>query len=45
MYRENRNVCIFSVGKSEGKRPFGRPEGECEGNIKIDRKYDGSRLD
>jgi len=35
MYGENINVYIVSVGKPEGKRPFGRPYHECEDNIAI----------
>ena len=34
MYGENRNVYNVSVGKPEGKGPFGRPERECEDKIK-----------
>jgi hypothetical protein len=32
---ENRSVCRFVVGKSEGKRQLGRPEYRWEGTIKM----------
>jgi len=34
--RERRGVCRVLVGKSEGKRPLGRPRRSWEDNIKID---------
>jgi hypothetical protein len=33
---EKRNVCRFSVGKPEGKRPLGRPRRRWIDNIKKD---------
>jgi hypothetical protein len=33
---EGRNVCKVLVGKSEGKRAFGRPRRRWEGGIKMD---------
>ena len=33
---ERRGVYRISVGKSEGKRPLGRPRSRCEDNIKMD---------
>jgi hypothetical protein len=36
--RERRGVYIFLVGKTEGKRPIGRPRRRWEENIKIDLK-------
>ena len=33
---ERRGVNRVFVGKSEGKRPFGRPRGRWEDNIKMD---------
>jgi hypothetical protein len=33
---ENRNACRLLGGKSEGKRPLGRPKRRCLDNIKID---------
>jgi hypothetical protein len=41
---EKRNVYRLLVGKSEGKRPLGRPRRRCVDNIKIDLreiKWDG----
>jgi len=32
---ERRDVYRVWVGKSEGKKPFGRPRRRCEGNIKM----------
>jgi hypothetical protein len=34
--REKRNVCRLLVGKSEGKRPLGRPRRRWIDNIKMD---------
>jgi hypothetical protein len=31
-----RNACRILVGKSEGKRPLGRPRSRWEDNIKMD---------
>jgi hypothetical protein len=31
-----RSVCIFLVGKPEGKKPLGRPRHRWEDNIKMD---------
>ena len=37
-----RNLYISLVGKPEGERPFGRPTGKCEDNVKVDvTKWDG----
>jgi hypothetical protein len=33
---ERRNTCRILVGKSERKRPLGRPRSRWEGNIKMD---------
>jgi hypothetical protein len=33
---EKRNVCRILVGKSEGKRPLGRPTRRLVDNIKMD---------
>ena len=33
---EDRGVHMVLVGKSEGKRPLGRPKRRWEGNIKMD---------
>jgi len=33
---ERRGVCRVLVGKSEGKRPLGRPSRRQEDNIKVD---------
>jgi hypothetical protein len=33
---KRRNACNISVGKSEGKRPLGRPRFRREDNIKLD---------
>jgi hypothetical protein len=33
---ETRNTCKILVGKSEGKRPLGRPRRRCVDNIKMD---------
>jgi hypothetical protein len=33
---ERRGVCRFLVGKSEGKRPLGRPSSKLEDSIKAD---------
>ena len=33
---EGRGVYMVLVGKSEGKRPLGRPRHRCEDNIKMD---------
>jgi hypothetical protein len=38
---EKRNAYRILVGKPEGKRPLGRPEGRCVGNIKIDIGWGG----
>ena len=35
-YGEGRGVCRVLVGKSEGKRPLGRPRRRWEDNIKMD---------
>ena len=35
-YGERIGVYRVSVGKREGKRPFGRPKHRCEDNIKKD---------
>ena len=35
-YGEVRGVHRVLVGKSEGKRPLGRPRHRCEDNIKMD---------
>jgi hypothetical protein len=34
--REERGVYRVLVGRSEGKRPLGRPRRRCEDNIKMD---------
>jgi hypothetical protein len=34
-YAEKRNAYRILVGKSEGKRPLGRPRSRWEGHIKI----------
>jgi hypothetical protein len=34
--REKRNACRILVGKSEGKRPLGRPRRRWVDNIKMD---------
>jgi hypothetical protein len=42
---EKRNACIILVGKTEGKRPLGRPRRRWVDNIKIDLRevgWDGS---
>ena len=36
MYGERIGAYRFLVGKPEGKRPFGRPRGRQEDNIKVD---------
>jgi hypothetical protein len=33
---EKRGICMVLVGKSEGKRPLGRPRRRWENNIKMD---------
>jgi hypothetical protein len=33
---EKRNACRLLVGKSEGKRPLGRPRHRCVDNIRMD---------
>jgi hypothetical protein len=33
---EKRNACRYLVGKSEGKRPLGRPTRKLEDNIKME---------
>ena len=33
---ERRGVCMVLVGKTEGKRPLGRPRRRWEDNIKMD---------
>jgi hypothetical protein len=38
---EKRNVCRILVGKSEGKRPLGRPRHRWENNIKVDLRETG----
>jgi len=35
-YGETRGLHRVLVGKSEGKRPLGRPRRRCEDNIEID---------
>jgi hypothetical protein len=35
-HREKRNACRILVGKSEGKRPLGRPTIRWEDNIEMD---------
>jgi len=35
-YRGEERLCRVSVGKPEGKRPFGRPRYRWEDNIKMD---------
>ena len=35
-YGERRDVCTVLVGKTEGKRPLGRPRRRWEDNIKMD---------
>ena len=40
-YVEKRGSCRVSMGKSEGKRPFGRPRYRWEDNIKMDLKEVG----
>jgi hypothetical protein len=35
-YREVKNAYKILIGKSEGKRPLGRPRRRWEDNIKID---------
>jgi hypothetical protein len=35
---EMRNACRILVGKSEGKKPLGRPRNRWEDNIKIPRR-------
>jgi hypothetical protein len=35
-YGERRGVCRLLVGKTEGKRPFGRPRRRWEDNITMD---------
>jgi hypothetical protein len=43
---EDRGVHWFLVGKSEGKRPLGRPRRRWEVNIKMDlQEFGGSRGD
>jgi hypothetical protein len=32
---EKKNICIFLMGKPEGKRPLGRPQSRWEDNIKV----------
>jgi hypothetical protein len=39
--REGRGVYRVFVGKSEGKRPLGRPKRRWEDNIKMDLKETG----
>jgi hypothetical protein len=36
MHRKMRNAYRILVGRSEGKRPFGRPKRKWENNIKTD---------
>jgi hypothetical protein len=38
---ERRGAYMILVGKSEGKRPFGRPRRKWDDNILILRKWDG----
>jgi hypothetical protein len=33
---EKRNACKILVGRSEGKRPLGRPTRRCVNNVKMD---------
>ena len=41
--RETRKLCRVEVGKSEGKRPLGKPKSRWEDNIKfILIKYNGN---
>jgi len=40
-YGEMRDVYRVLVGKSEGKRPLGRPRRRCEDSIKMDLKEVG----
>jgi hypothetical protein len=40
---ERRGVYMVIVGKSEGKRPLGRPRRRWEFNIKIDFQEDGTK--
>jgi hypothetical protein len=41
MFGETRNAFRILVGKSEGKRPLGRPRRRWVYNIKMDPKRDG----
>jgi hypothetical protein len=41
---ERRGVCWFLVGKSEGKRPLGRPRLRWEDNIKMNLQEVGCRI-
>jgi hypothetical protein len=38
---EGSGVCRGLVGRTEGKRPLGRPRHRCEDNIKLDLKEIG----
>jgi hypothetical protein len=40
---EGRSVCRVLVGKSDGKRPLGRPRHRWEDNIKVDLQEVGCR--
>jgi hypothetical protein len=42
--REKRKSCRILVGKSEGKRPLGRSRHKYEGNIKMDLREIGDRI-
>jgi hypothetical protein len=35
-YEERRGACMILVGKTEGKRPLGRPRPRLEDKIKMD---------
>jgi hypothetical protein len=43
--REKKNAYRILVGKPEGKRPLGRPERRCKGNIRISGDWMSSRAD
>jgi hypothetical protein len=38
---EKRNAYRILVGKSEGKRPLGRPKRRCEDNVKMNLRETG----
>jgi hypothetical protein len=42
-HEEMRNVDFISVGKPEGKRPFGRPRRRREDNIRME-KFQSTEL-